>query len=218
MGLLGKKVGMTQIFEDGERIPVTVLEVGPCYVIQKKTSDGKDGYGAIQLGFEDYGRITKRTKVMPGHFKRSDIKPKRFLREIRIDDPEKLAAFEIGQELKANVFEAGQLVDITGTSKGKGFQGVMRRHNMKGSKQATHGTHENFRHVGSIGCRTTPGEVHKGKRLPGHMGAERVTTQNVKIVRVDAEKNLVLVHGSVPGAPDGFVMIRHAVKKGGTKA
>ncbi|MCA9551670.1 MAG: 50S ribosomal protein L3 [Myxococcales bacterium] len=211
MGLLGKKVGMTQIFVDGERMPVTVIELGPNVVVQKKTKDTKDGYDAIQLGFGDKEH-RKVNKPMKGHFEKSDVKPKWFIKEIRLPE-EKIGAFEVGQEIKADVFAEGQWVDITGTSKGKGFQGVMKKHNMKGAKQATHGTHEQFRHVGSIGCRTTPGEVNKGKRLPGQMGNKTVTVQNVKIVKLDLEKNLCMVLGSVPGAPDGYVMVRHAVKK-----
>ena len=216
MGMLGKKVGMTQIFVDGERMPVTVIELGPNTVVQKKTKDTKDGYNAIQLGFDDKAH-RKVNKPMKGHFEKSDVKPKWFLKELVLTD-EKAAEFEVGQQIKADVFAEGQWVDITGTSKGKGFQGVMKKHNMKGAKQATHGTHEQFRHVGSIGCRTTPGEVNKGKRLPGQMGNVTVTVQNVKIVKIDLEKNLCMVLGSVPGAPDGYVMVRHAVKKLGKMA
>lgn len=212
MGMLGKKVGMTQIFtEDGERIPVTVIELGPNVVVQKKTTDTKDGYNAIQLGYGDKEH-RKVNKPMKGHFEKSDVKPKWILRELRVDD-DKIGEFEVGQELKADVFSEGQWVDITGVSKGKGFQGVVRKHNMKGAKNATHGTHEQFRHVGSIGCRSTPGEVDKGKRLPGQMGNKKVTVQNVKVVKVDAEKNLCLVRGSVPGARNSYVMVHHAVKK-----
>jgi large subunit ribosomal protein L3 len=211
MGMLGKKVGMTQIFVDGERKPVTVIELGPNVVVQKKTTDTKDGYNAIQLGFDDKEH-RKVNKPMKGHFEKSDVKPKWFVKELRLPE-DKIGSYEVGQEIKADVFAEGQWIDITATSKGKGFQGVVKRHNMKGAKQATHGTHEQFRHVGSIGCRTTPGEVNKGKRLPGHMGDRTVTLQNVKIVKIDLEKNLCMVLGSVPGAPGGYVMVRHAVKK-----
>lgn len=211
MGLLGKKIGMTQLFENGERFPVTVIELGPNVVIQKKTTDTKDGYNAIQIGFDDKEH-RKVNKPMTGHYAKSDVKPKWFVREVLVDN-ENIGKFEVGQELKADVFSEGQWVDVTGTSKGKGFQGVMRRHNMKGAKNATHGSHEQFRHVGSIGCRSTPGEVDKGKRLPGHMGNERVTIQNVKIVKIDLEKNLCMVAGSVPGARNGYVMVHHAIKK-----
>lgn len=212
MGLIGKKVGMTQVFVDGERHPVTVIQLGPCTVVQKKTKDGKDGYDAIQIGFGDKEH-RKLNKPMAGHFKRGDVKPKWVLREIRVPDAKKHAEFQVGQELKADVFAEGDWIDVTGTSKGKGFQGVMKRHNMKGSKQATHGTHEYFRHGGSIGCRTTPGRVHPGKRMGGHMGDETKTVQNLKIVKIDAEKNLVLVAGSVPGSKNGYVMVRPALKK-----
>lgn len=212
MGLLGKKLGMTQIFENGRRVPVTVLELGPCTVVQKKTSDGKDGYGAIQIGFGDKAH-RKVNKPMAGHFKRGDVKPKWRLREILVPDTAKLDEFAVGQEIKADVFTEGQFVDVASTSKGKGTQGVMKRHNMKGAKQSTHGTHEYHRHVGSIGCRTTPGRVHPGKRLPGRMGNERVTVQNLRIEKIDLETNTVLIRGSVPGANGAYVMVRPAVKK-----
>lgn len=211
-GLIGKKIGMTQIFEDGQRIPVTVVELGPNVVVQKKTKDTKDGYNAIQIGYDDKEH-RKVNKPMKGHYERADVKPKWVLRELRVDDDAKIAEFEVGQELKVDLFEAGEWIDVTGISKGKGFQGVMRKHNMKGAKQATHGTHEQFRHPGSIGCRTTPGEVNKGKRLPGQMGNKRVTVQNLKIAKVIPEKNIVLIAGSVPGPRNGYVMVSAAVKK-----
>ena len=211
MGLIGKKIGMTQIFDDqGQRIPVTVLELGPNTVTQKKTKDSKDGYNAIQIGFAEKAH-RKVNKPMTGHFKRHDLKPCWILRELRVEDGN-IGEFEVGQALKADLFKEGEFIDVTGISKGKGFQGVMKRHNMKGAKQATHGTHEQFRHVGSIGCRTTPGEVHKGKRLPGQMGNERVTVQNLRIAKIDLENNIVLVRGSVPGPKNGFVMVFQAVK------
>lgn len=211
-GLLGKKVGMTQIFEDGNRIPVTVVELGPNTVVQKKTKDTKDGYNAIQIGYGDKAH-RKVNKPLTGHFARSDVKPKWLLREIRVEDDAKIGEFEVGQELKAEQFAEGDWIDVTAFSKGKGFQGVVRRHNMKGAKQKTHGTHEQFRHVGSIGCRSTPGEVHKGKRLPGQMGNKKVTVQNLRIVKIIPEKNLVLIRGSVPGPRNGYVMVRDAIKK-----
>ena len=204
---------MTQIFEDGEAIPVTIVELGPCTIVQKKTKDSKDGYGAIQIGFDDKDH-RKTTKPMGGHFKRADVKPKWILREVRIDDENKLNELEVGQDLACDgVFSEGDWIDVTSTSKGKGFQGVMKRYNMKGAKQATHGTHEQFRHVGSIGCRSTPGEVNKGKRLPGQMGNKTVTIQNLRIAKMDAEKNRVLVRGSIPGPRNGYVFVRNAVKK-----
>jgi large subunit ribosomal protein L3 len=212
MGMLGKKLGMTQIFEDGRRVPVTVLELGPNTVVQKKTPDSKDGYGAIQLGYDDKDH-RKVNKPMAGHFKRSDVKPKWFMKELRVPDAKKLDEFKVGQELKADVFNVGDIVDVTGVSKGKGFAGVMKRNHMKGAKQYTHGTHEYHRHGGSIGMRTTPGRVHPGKRMAGQMGNEQVTTQNLRVVKVDAEKNLLLVEGAVPGAVNGYVVVRQAIKK-----
>ncbi|MEE2901945.1 MAG: 50S ribosomal protein L3 [Myxococcota bacterium] len=211
-GLIGKKLGMTQIFEDGARIPVTVVELGPNTIVQKKLPEGKDGYGAIQIGFGEKEH-RKVNKAMTGHFNRADVKPVRELCEIRVPDDAKLAEYEVGQEIKADIFAAGDWVDITGTSIGKGFAGVMKRHNMKGSKQATHGTHEVFRHGGSIGMRSTPGRVMLGKRMPGHMGNKRVTTQNLRVVKVDLENNLVLIRGAVPGPKNGTVVVRDAVKK-----
>jgi large subunit ribosomal protein L3 len=212
MGLIGKKVGMTQIFVNGVRIPVTVVHLGPCTVVQKKTKDSKDGYNAIQIGFGDK-EPRKVNKAMMGHFKRGDVKPKWILREILVDDEKKLADYSVGQEIKSDIFKEGDWIDVTGTTKGKGTQGVMKMHNMKGSKQWTHGTHEYFRHGGSIGCRTTPGRVHLGKRMPKHMGSVRQTTQNLKIARIDLEKNIVLIEGSVPGARNSYIMVRPSIKK-----
>lgn len=213
MGLVGKKVGMTHIFDaEGRCIPVTILELGPNTIVQKKTKNTKDGYGAIQLGYAEKDH-KKVNKPMAGHFKAAKVKPQWVLRELRIADEGKLGELEVGQELKADLFKEGDFVDVTGTSKGKGFQGVMKRHNMKGSKQKTHGTHEYFRHPGSIGCRTTPGRVQPGKRMAGHMGHETVTTQNLKVVKIDLEQNLVLIEGAVPGPKNGYVMVRQAIKK-----
>lgn len=211
MGLLGKKIGMTQIFVDGVRIPVTVIQLGPCTVVQKKTKDGKDGYSAIQIGFGDKSRNVN--KPMTGHFKRADVKAKWLLREILVPDDAKLAEFSVGQELKADVFTEGQWVDVTGTSKGKGMAGVMKVHHMKGSKQASHGTHEYFRHGGSIGCRTTPGRVHLGKRMAKHLGDVRKTIQNLRIAKIDAATNTVLIQGSIPGARNSYILVRPAIKK-----
>ena len=214
MGLLGKKLGMTQIFDgDGQRIPVTVLQLGPNVVVQKKTKDSKDGYNAIQLGFGEKEH-RKVNKPMTGHFKRHDLKPMWVLRELRVED-DKIGEFEVGQQIKADIFQENEFIDVAGISKGKGMQGVMKKHNMKGAKQKTHGTHEYHRHVGSIGCRTTPGEVHLGKRLPGQMGNARVTIQNLRIAKVDVENNIVLVRGSIPGPINGYVMVYQAVKNQG---
>jgi len=220
-GLLGRKLGMTQIFEDGRRIPVTILELGPNAVVQKKVEDGKDGYNAIQLGFGEKAH-RKVTKPLAGHFKRADataraagneagVSPKWWVKELRVDGAN-IKNYSVGQLLKADVFKVGEIVDVTGTSIGKGFQGVMKRHHMKGSKNATHGTHEYFRHGGSIGMRTTPGRVNRGKRMCGHMGDETVTTQNLKIVKIDLENNIVLIEGSIPGKPASYVMVRQSQK------
>lgn len=212
MGLIGKKIGMTQIFVDGNRIPVTVVQLGPNTIVQKKTKGSKDGYNAIQIGFGDKPH-RKVNKAMAGHFQRADVKPKWILREILVPDEAKLAELAVGQELKADLFKEGDWIDVTGTSKGKGTQGVMKMHNMKGSKQASHGTHEYFRHGGSVGCRTTPGRIHLGKRMPKHMGDERKTIQNLKIAKIMLETNTVLIEGSIPGARNSYVMVRPALKK-----
>src|SRR5690606_26921219 len=178
VGLLGRKLGMTQVFApDGERVPVTVIQTGPCVVVGKRTPD-KDGYSALQIGFEERpARLTNRPAN--GFFKKAGVKPQRFVREIRIPESE-LEKFELGQALKpSDLFVENNAVDVTGTSKGKGYQGVMKRHHMNGTK-ASHGVHEFFRHGGSIGCRLTPGRVHKGKRMAGQMGNEKVTLQNLQ--------------------------------------
>jgi large subunit ribosomal protein L3 len=212
MMMIGKKLGMTQIFVEGEKIPVTVVELGPNTVVQKKTKDSKDGYNSVQLGFDDKEH-KKVDKALAGHFKRVDQKPKWILRELRIEDDNKIGEFSVGQEIKADVFKEGEFIDVVGVSKGKGYQGVMKRHNMKGNRQATHGTHEYRRHIGSIGCRTTPGEVHKGKRMPGQMGNVRKTIQNVMVAKILLDKNVMLVRGSVPGPENGYVMVFQAKKK-----
>lgn len=211
MGLLGKKVGMTQIYTaEGVRVPVTVIATGPCVVMAKR-SKGKDGYTAIQLGFDDQ-KPSRVNRPDLGQFKKLDTEPKRFLREIRLDG-QLVDKFEVGQALKVeDVFEAGDMVDITGNTHGKGFQGVMKRHHMAGFAQ-THGVHEYFRHGGSIGCRLTPGRVMKGKAMPGHMGNTRVTAPNLKVVQVRPEDGLLLVHGAIPGGKNNYVVIRYAQKK-----
>ncbi len=211
MGLLGRKIGMTQVFaEDGERIPVTVLQTGPNFVVDKRTVE-KDGYSALVLGFDEKpARLANRPEL--GTFKKADIKPLRFVRELRLPEDE-VAKFEIGQTLApADVFEEGIPVDVVGTSKGKGFQGVIKRHNMRGTK-ASHGVHEYFRHGGSIGCRLTPGHVYKGKRMAGHMGSERVTVQNLQLISIDADENVVLIRGSVPGGSNGYVIVKKAATR-----
>jgi large subunit ribosomal protein L3 len=207
--ILGRKVGMTQIFdESGHVVPVTVMEAGPCVVVQKRTA-AKHRYTALQIGFSEIpGR--KLTKPVRGVFERLELKPQRFLREIRMS-AEEVEAYKVGDPILVSIFAAGEFVDVEGTSKGKGFQGVMKRFHFRGSNM-THGTHEYRRHGGAIGCREDPGHIFKGRGMPGHMGDVRVTTQNLKVVKVDAEKNLLLVRGAVPGCKGALVLVHKAVK------
>lgn len=204
--ILGTKVGMTQMFrEDGTMIPVTVVLAGPCPVVQKKTNE-HDGYEAIQVAFKPI-REKLVTKPMMGHFKKAGVAAHRYTKEFKLDDT---AAYEVGQVITAGAFEPGDMVDITGTSKGKGFQGNIKRWNQSRGRK-THGSHS-YRVAGSMGACTYPGEVFKTKHLPGHMGHERVTVQNLEVVRVDAERNLLLVRGAIPGAKGGLVTVRETVK------
>lgn len=200
--ILGRKVGMTQIFqEDGNLIPVTVVEAGPLVVVQKRTME-KDGYNAIQVGFED-AKENRMNKPSKGHFDKVELDYKRYLREFRVDNSED---FEIGQEIKADIFEEGDKVDVIGTSKGKGTQGVVRRHGFaKGN--ASHGSRFH-RSPGGMSASASPGRVFKGHRMAGRMGNERVTIQNLEIVKVDAEKNLILIKGAIPGPKKGLVTIK----------
>ncbi|HEV2128632.1 MAG TPA: 50S ribosomal protein L3 [Thermomicrobiales bacterium] len=203
-GLIGRKLGMTQVFNDeGLAVPVTVIEAGPCVVTQIRTQE-KDGYEAVQLGF---GIAKKLNKPQAGHVKASGHHVKT-LREVKADD---YSSIEVGQVFKADTFSEGELIDITGTSKGRGFQGGVKRHGFRGGPK-THGQSDRQRAPGSIGSSATPGRVFKGLRMAGHMGDERVTVQNLKVVRVDPERNLLLVEGSVPGAKQGTLLIRRAVK------
>lgn len=210
MSLLGTKLGMTRIFDDQARaIPVTVIEAGPCRVIQIRTEDN-DGYTAVQLA---YGEIPARkvNKPQAGHFAKASAPPARHLIEVRMDDPDR---YEVGQELAvAELFEPGVWVDVTGVSKGKGFQGVMKRHNFRG-KEASHGAHKVHRSPGAIGACATPSRVFKGTKLPGRMGGERSTVLNLAVVGVDAGRNLLVVKGAVPGPKGGLVFVRRAVKAG----
>ena len=210
MGLVGRKLGMTQIFDEAGNVAgVTVIEVKANTVVQVKSTSGKDGYGAIQLGYGTR-KESRVTKAELGHAKKAGVGPFKVVREVRISDP---SAFSAGQELNlTGVFAAKEKVDVIGTSKGRGFAGVMKRHNFRGFKR-THGVHEYYRHGGSIGTRLTPGRTLKGVKMPGHMGNARVTVQNLRVVRVDAERNLLFVKGGVPGADGGYVVIRKAVKK-----
>lgn len=211
MGLLAKKIGMTQVFDDkGNWASLTVLQVGPCVVLDLKTRE-RDGYSAIKLGFGEQ-KPQRVNRPEAGVFAKAETTPKRFVREIRLSE-EELAQFQRGQTLTVErVFRKGDIIDVTGTSRGKGFQGVMKRHHFKGFR-ASHGTHEYFRHGGSIGCRLTPGRVFKGMRMPGHMGARRVTVQGIRVYEVVPEQNLLLISGAAPGAPDGYAIVRQAAKR-----
>lgn len=212
IGILGRKLGMTQYFDDDNNcIPVTVVEAGPCPVVQKKTVDSKDGYNAIQLGFHDQKR-QRLTKAQLGHLDKANVPAKRILREIRLNE-EEIQQFDVGQEVKADIFETGEYVDVTGYTKGKGFAGVMKRHGFGGSATMSHGTHEYKRHGGSIGTSATPSRVLKGKKMPGRKGNERVTIQSLKIVDVRPDDNIILIKGSIPGPSSGLVMLRKATKK-----
>jgi large subunit ribosomal protein L3 len=204
-GMVGRKLGMTQVFdESGVVHPVTVIECGPNIVTQVRTQP-KDGYEAIQLGFGVDKRLNKPER---GHLKPSGYENLRWLREVKADD---VASFEVGQEIKVDTFAVGELVDVTGTSKGRGFQGGVKRHGFRGGPK-THGQSDRHRAPGSIGSSATPGRVFKGMRMAGHMGDERVTVQNLKVLRVDPERNLLLIQGSVPGHNKSLVLIRRAVK------
>jgi large subunit ribosomal protein L3 len=211
MGLLGRKIGMTQVFhQDGTALGVTAVSVGPCVVVGKRTAE-KHGYSAVQLGFEELP-VRLATRPETGFFKKAGVeKPLRHLREVRLEAKD-LEKYEVGKVLKADeIFKEGDVVDVVGTTKGKGYQGVMKKHKMAGDSD-THGTHEFFRHGGSIGCRLTPGRVHKGKRMSGLMGNVKNTSADLVVVQVLAEKNLVLVKGAVPGAANGLVLIKGSVK------
>lgn len=206
-GILAKKIGMTQIFEDRKFIPVTVVEAGPNFVLQKKTVEN-DGYTALQLGFDEK-KEKNTTKPVMGIFKKAGVNPQRFVKELRVDSVE---GYELGQEIKVDVLAGVEFVDITGTSKGKGTSGVMKRHGFGGNR-ASHGVSRNHRLGGSIGMSTWPGKVLKGKRMAGQYGNETVTVQNLKVVKVDAENNLLLIKGAVPGSKNSYIVVKPAVKK-----
>lgn len=206
--IIGKKIGMTQIFDEaGKVIPVTVVEAGPCVVVQKKTVDN-DGYDAVQLGFGDL-REKLANKPIKGHFAKADVAVKRTLKEFRLENT---AEKNVGDILKADTFEVGDIVDVSGTSKGKGFQGTIKRNNNARLKE-THGTGPVHRHAGSMGACSSPSRIYKGKALPGHMGAEKVTVQNLEIVKIDVDNNLIAIKGAVPGPKNGIVTIVDCVKK-----
>lgn len=207
-GLIGKKIGMTQLFdENGKVIPVTVVEAGPCVVVQKKTTEN-DGYEAVQVGFGDV-KVQRVNKPQAGHFKKADVAPKKVLKEFRLADT---SALNVGDILKADVFAVGDRVDVVGTSKGKGTAGAIKRWNFSRLKES-HGTGPVARHAGSLGACSDPSRVYKGKKLAGHLGAERVTVQNLDIVKVDAENNLIAIKGAIPGPKGGIVVLADTVKK-----
>ena len=207
-GLLGKKVGMTRLFtEDGRWIEVTVLEAGPCSVIQRKTEE-TDGYSAVQLGFDDI-KESRCKKPAAGHFAKAGVTPKRTLKEVRVPNETEV---NTGDEIKADIFSIGDRVDVVGTSKGRGFAGVIKRHGFGGGPGG-HGSHFH-RAPGSIGQSADPAKVYKNKRMPGHFGSAKVSVQNLEVVNVDTDKNLLIVRGSVPGANGGLVMVNKSIKKG----
>jgi large subunit ribosomal protein L3 len=210
IALLCRKIGTTQIFaESGECIPVTVLEAGPNTIVQKKTAE-RDGYAALQLGFGER-RPSRTPKPLAGHFQKAKVAPKRHLRECRLTEAE-AEGREVGGEIRCDVFAPGQRVDVVGVSRGRGTAGVVKRHKFT-MKHNTHGTHENRRHTGSVGANTFPGRVIKGLRMAGRMGNARVTQLDLEVVRVDAEKNLLFVRGTVPGHRNGIVSVRPTVKR-----
>ena len=206
-GLIGKKIGMTQIFDEaGNVIPVTVVEAGPCTVTQIKTLEN-DGYQAVQVGFGDV-KVSRVNKPMKGHFDKADVAPKKTLKEFRL---ESIDGIEVGNILKADTFEVGEIVDVKGTSKGHGTAGAIKRWNFSRLRM-THGTGPNHRHAGSLGACSSPSRVFKGKKMAGHYGHETVTVQNLKIAKVDAENNLIAIKGAIPGPKGGIVVIADAVK------
>ena len=205
--IIGKKIGMTQIFDEkGNVVPVTVIEAGPCVIAQKKTVEN-DGYAAVQMGFKDL-KANKVTKPMKGHFAKGDVAPKKVLREFRFENTE---AYNVGDLVKADVFAGGDHVDVSATSKGKGYAGVIKRWNFHRLKE-THGSGPVARHGGSNGANSSPSRVFPGLKMAGHLGAEKVTVQNLAVVKVDAENNLIALKGAVPGPNGGIVVIRDSVK------
>lgn len=207
--IIGKKIGMTQTFDGvtGKVIPLTVVEAGPCVVVQKKTVEN-DGYSAVQMGFGDT-RESLVNKPLQGHFAKAGVAVKKVLREFKLDDA---ASMEVGAVVKADVFAPGDVVDVSGVSKGKGYQGTIKRHGFRSLKE-THGSGPTHRHAGSMGACSSPSRIFKGKGMPGHMGSERVTVQNLEVVKVDPDNNLIAVRGALPGPNNGIVTLRDAVKK-----
>ena len=206
-GIIGKKIGMTQIFDEaGKVIPVTVVEAGPCVVVQKKTVEN-DGYAALQLGYGDV-KVQRMNKPMKGHFDKADVACKKTLKEFRLEDCD---ALNVGDIVKADTFAVGDAIDVVGTSKGKGYAGPIKRHNQHRLKE-THGTGPVHRQAGSMGACSSPSRIYKGKGMAGHMGAEQVTVQNLEIVKIDVENNLIAIKGAVPGPKGGIVYIVDSVK------
>ena len=206
-GIIGKKIGMTQIFDEaGKVVPVTVVEAGPCVVVQKKTVEN-DGYAALQLGYGDV-KVQRVNKPMKGHFDKADVACKKNLKEFRLEDCD---ALNVGDIVKADTFAVGDAIDVIGTSKGKGFAGAIKRHNQHRLKEA-HGTGPVHRQAGSMGACSSPSRIYKGKGMAGHMGAEQVTVQNLEIVKVDTENNLIAIKGAIPGPKGGIVYIVDSVK------
>jgi large subunit ribosomal protein L3 len=211
IGLLGKKIGMTRIFDaTGNSIPVTVIEAGPCAVLKKKSKSSKDGYNALQLGFVDIEE-RKVNKPDMGNFKKCNVSPKRYVRELRMNE-EDLERFNAGDQITVDIFKAGDQVDVKGLTKGRGFQGVMKRWGFAGSNE-THGTHEYFRHPGSIGSNTSPGRVFKNRKMGGQYGNKPKKIQNLKVIGVEPEQNLILIKGAIPGPNHRLVLIMDAAKK-----
>lgn len=209
-GILGTKVGMTQIFaEDGTTIPVTVVQAGPCTVVDKATME-RNAYSAVKVGFQPVAE-KKLNKAEQGVFKKAGVPTMEILREFRLE-PKEAEALKVGDQIKVDIFRKGQFVDVTGITKGKGFQGVMRRWNMKGAARDSASSHEHHRHIGAVGQRKTPGKVWKGKHLPGHFGVEQVTIQNLQIVEIDAENNLLLIRGALPGHKNSLLEINPCAK------
>ena len=202
--ILGKKIGMSQVYDDNSLIPVTVVEAGPCIVVQRKVKE-KDGYNAIQLGFEEV-KETQVNKPKLGHFRKAKVSPRRFLKEFRVEN---IGGLKVGDVIKVSVFKESDLVDVAGVSKGKGFAGVVKRYGFKGGP-ASHGAKHWHRRPGSIGASSDPSRVFKGKKMPGRMGSKKVTTRNLKLVKIDEELNLLLIEGSLPGRKGGFVAIKGA--------
>ncbi len=209
-GIIGKKIGMTQVFDEtGNVIPVTVIQAGPCTVVQKKTVEN-DGYSSLQLGYADLAE-KKVTKPMKGHFEKAGVAAKKVLKEFRLEDADN---YNVGDVITADAFEVGSCVDVTGISKGKGFAGTIKRYHGQRSGPMTHGSGPIHRHAGSMGACSSPSRIYKGKKMPGHMGAVQVTVQNLDVVKVDIENNLLVVKGAIPGPKGSIVTVKNTVKNG----